>query len=248
MKENYVKQLRQLLEAEVDQAESLIAARSFSQEMQSMVEKLGRLMNEDLPAVSEQMRNSFGPDVATGFENQTTTVLQSVMDNLRDGKQQIDNSVAEISGGGTPTGAIDMESPEVNTDDEEGDLDLDLDLDLDTDSAELDVEEPDPDEEPLGRTKKESVQNIKTKIQEMAKLVKKAKTLKHKKLKEQAGKEIDYSTLEVDDINHRDAPDFTDAYFSYGEYTDGTQLTDDELNRLSDDRELVLKHVNKKYH
>lgn len=175
MKENYVKQLRQLLEAEVDQAESLIAARSFSQEMQSMVEKLGRLMNEDLPAVAEQMRNSFGPDVATGFENQTTSVLQSVMDNLRDGKQSIDNSVAEISGGGTPSVSLDMESPEVN--DMEGPADLDLDLDLETDDAELDLEIPDTDEEPLGRAKKESVQSLKNKIQEMRKIVAKAKVL-----------------------------------------------------------------------
>lgn len=182
MKETYVKQLRQLLEAEVDQAESLIAARSFSQEMQSMVEKLGRLMNEDLPAVAEQMRNSFGPDVATGFENQTTSVLQSVMDNLRDGKQQIDNSVVEISAGGTPTDAIDMESPEVNDEISDDDLDLDLDLDLETDDAELDVEEPEPesDEDLLGRTKKESVQNLKTKIQEMHNLVAKAKAIRGK--------------------------------------------------------------------
>jgi len=177
MKENYVKQLRQLLEAEVDQAESLIAARSFSQEMQSMVEKLGRLMNEDLPAVAEQMRNSFGPDVATGFENQTTSVLQSVMDNLRDGKQSIDNSVAEISGGGTPSVSLDMESPEVNDMEGEEDLDLDLDLDLETDDAELDLEIPDTDEEPLGRAKKESVQSLKNKIQEMRKIVAKAKVL-----------------------------------------------------------------------
>lgn len=181
MKENYVRQLRQLLEAEVDQAESLIAARSFSQEMQSMVEKLGRLMNEDLPAVSEQMRNSFGPDVATGFEDQTTSVLQSVMDNLRDGRQQIDNSVAEISSGGTPTGAIDMESPEVNDGDldlEDDDLDLDLDLDLETDDVDLDLDMPGADEEPLGRAKKESVNNLKTKIEEMSKLVDKAKALR----------------------------------------------------------------------
>jgi len=185
MKESYAHQLRTLLESEVEQAESLIAARSFSQEMQSMLEKLGRLMNEDLPAVSEQMRNSFGPDVATGFENQTTSVLQSVMDNLRSSKQEIDNSVAEISAGGTPTGRIDMEDPEVNDEVDLGDddLDLDLDLDLETDDADIDVEVDAPEDETLGRAKKESVETIKHKITEMKKIVEKAKKIKKEKKK-----------------------------------------------------------------
>ena len=180
MREGYVKELRKLLEAEVDQAESLIAARGFSQEIQSMVEKLGRLMNEDLPAVSEQMRNSFGPDVATGFENQTTTVLQSVMDSLRSGKQDIDNSVAEISSGGVPVASTDMEDPEANDLDlglGDDDLDLDLDLDMDDEFGGADAVAG-PDEEPLGRAKKESVESLKRKIAEARRMVEKARKIK----------------------------------------------------------------------
>jgi hypothetical protein len=37
----------------------------------------------------------------------------------------------------------------------------------------------------------------------------------------------------TDDSN--DYPDFTDAYISYAEYTDGTPLNDDELDQLNDD-------------
>jgi hypothetical protein len=40
--------------------------------------------------------------------------------------------------------------------------------------------------------------------------------------------------LEVDGVDSRDYPDFSDAYFSGACYEDGTQLTDDELIRLSD--------------
>lgn len=176
MKENYVKELRALLESEVEQAETLIAARGFSQELQDMIQKLGRLMNEDLPKVADQMRQTFGPDVATGFENQTTGVLQSVLDSLRDGKQNIDNSVAEVSGGAVPTGAVDMEDPSLNDEPEidpeldaelgVDDVDLDVDLDIEDevgDEAELDL---DLDDEPLGRAKKESIQNLKQKISE----------------------------------------------------------------------------------
>ena len=40
--------------------------------------------------------------------------------------------------------------------------------------------------------------------------------------------------LEVDGVDPRDYPDFSDAYFSNGSYEDGTPLTDDELERLND--------------
>ena len=40
--------------------------------------------------------------------------------------------------------------------------------------------------------------------------------------------------LQVDGVDSRDYPDFSDAYFSGGCYEDGTPLTDDELERLAD--------------
>jgi len=40
--------------------------------------------------------------------------------------------------------------------------------------------------------------------------------------------------LEVDGVDSWDYPDFSDAYFSYACYEDGTKLTDDELNELTD--------------
>ena len=40
--------------------------------------------------------------------------------------------------------------------------------------------------------------------------------------------------LEVDGVDSRDYPDFSDAYFSNGCYEDGTPLTDEELERLND--------------
>jgi len=40
--------------------------------------------------------------------------------------------------------------------------------------------------------------------------------------------------LEVDGVDSRDYPDFSDAYFSYACYEDGTKLTNDELNELTD--------------
>lgn len=58
------------------------------------------------------------------------------------------------------------------------------------------------------------------------------------------GKEIDYKSLEVDGIDYNDAPEFVDAYFSDGYYTDGTQLSDEDLEELSSDYDLVHQYVN----
>jgi hypothetical protein len=46
-------------------------------------------------------------------------------------------------------------------------------------------------------------------------------------------KEINYGTLELDGIDYNDAPDFCDAYFCCGEYTDGTEIEDEVLEELS---------------
>ena len=46
--------------------------------------------------------------------------------------------------------------------------------------------------------------------------------------------------LEVDGIDLRDSPDFSDAFFSYACYEDGTELTDDELEQLTEQNADVL--------
>lgn len=48
------------------------------------------------------------------------------------------------------------------------------------------------------------------------------------------GRTIDTRTIELDGVDHRDYPDFSDAYFSYAEFDDGTPLDDQELERLTD--------------
>jgi len=46
--------------------------------------------------------------------------------------------------------------------------------------------------------------------------------------------------IEVDGVDSRDYPDFSDAYFSYACYEDGTKLTDDELNKLTEENGDIL--------
>ena len=46
---------------------------------------------------------------------------------------------------------------------------------------------------------------------------------------------VDLGSLQIEGIYMDDYPDFCDAYFSEGSRLDGTKLSDDELERLTDD-------------
>ena len=46
-------------------------------------------------------------------------------------------------------------------------------------------------------------------------------------------KVVDTGSLEIDGVDGRDAPDFSDAYFSAGQFKDGTDMMDEELNELA---------------
>jgi hypothetical protein len=57
------------------------------------------------------------------------------------------------------------------------------------------------------------------------------------------GKEVDRSTLSVDGCDSSDYPDFADAYFSYAEFIDGSELNDDELDKLSYEYNDILTDI-----
>lgn len=46
---------------------------------------------------------------------------------------------------------------------------------------------------------------------------------------------INKNSVEIDGIDKADYPDMCDSYFSYAEFIDGTPLTDDQLDKLTDD-------------
>ena len=56
------------------------------------------------------------------------------------------------------------------------------------------------------------------------------------------GKEV--TNLEIDGVDHRDHPNYCDAYFSYATYSGfGIPLTDDELEELTNERGDVINEM-----
>ena len=194
---NLVKNLRYLLETEVSQAEVMMAAKGFAQELQEMVEKIGRLQNEDLPPVTDQMRETYGGDSASAFQTQIYGALQSVMDALYTAKSQVDDAVANMASTGQVSASVDMDKDYSgnDTDLDQGDIDADssdLDLDnigdeLENDNSESSIEDGDEfgsaeEEEPLGRAMK-AESALQKKVLEMKTLVARARKLKESRSK-----------------------------------------------------------------
>ncbi len=54
------------------------------------------------------------------------------------------------------------------------------------------------------------------------------------------GKQVDLRSIELDGVESWDQPDYADAYASAATFTDGTDLTDDELEELSDQHSDII--------
>ena len=175
MKESTVRKVRMLVENEVEQAEVISAARDFGRQLQNMVEKIGRLQNENLGPVIDQMRLAFGNDTATSFNDIVNGQLQSILDQLKTAREEIDVVVTDVAiknqisvgndmddlGGGAGMDDMGMEPDIVaGADDEFGTVD---------DDFGGDVAAAGEEDDPLGRVKKESIRNLKKKIMETQK-------------------------------------------------------------------------------
>lgn len=57
------------------------------------------------------------------------------------------------------------------------------------------------------------------------------------------GKQIDVNSLKIEGVDRRDYPDFVDAFFTYGEYSDGMEMSDIELQKFTDENGELLNEL-----
>jgi len=94
---------------DVQQAEVVMAVRAIADNIQSQIEKIGRTMNEDIPAIVKQMGVEMGSDVSAQFQVQMDGVLDQLMASLKSAKTGIDQAATSISDGEQGMG-MDMDS------------------------------------------------------------------------------------------------------------------------------------------
>ncbi len=148
--EEKVESLKALLEQEVEKAEVVIAAKSIVDEMQDMIEQLGKMQNDELGAVVDQMSYQYGADKAASFNTAVASQLETLLGSLKSAKEAVNNEVLVL------TGEAPAPSDMAPADSDLGDMEDDGE-DLEAPADDLtggDDSASGPEEEPLGRAKK----------------------------------------------------------------------------------------------
>lgn len=140
----------------LDQAETLLAAKDLSDQLQGMAEDAAKMAVDKLMPLVDTMKAQFGQPAAEGFNSVVKDNLQKVLDTIIAAKDQTDNAILTLQGGGTPSITADIseplpgEQPMMPPEGEPGpDSEIDFEKEFDAMPA-----TSGPEQEPLGRAKK----------------------------------------------------------------------------------------------
>lgn len=97
---NDQQQRRKLKEGELGQAEAILAAKDMVDTVQDMIEKVGKMQNEQLPALIDSIRDQIGAAQADGFKGSVGQVLTSLSATLGQTREQLDNAARALTGEG----------------------------------------------------------------------------------------------------------------------------------------------------
>ena len=130
-------------EVEVEQAEVVMAIRALADDVQNHIERIGRMVNEDIPAIADQMVAEFGVEQAGQIKDQMEQSLQALLDANKVGKDGVDAVVGQLTGMGSLADAgAPMDAP----------VDAPVDAEVPVDNVQAAAG---PEEEPLGRAEVE---------------------------------------------------------------------------------------------
>ena len=91
-----------IVESEMAKAEATLAAKDMVDSIQDMLEKIGKMQNEQLPALLDTIRDQIGEQQAEAFKGTVTPLLQQLWQQLSDGRGQADNAARALTGEAAP--------------------------------------------------------------------------------------------------------------------------------------------------
>ena len=93
------KSLSYLIEAELEKATVLIAAKSITDKLQQIAETLAKMDANDVMPLGDSMRDLFGADEASSFEQAVSEKLRALTEQVRDTKNQIADQIDALESG-----------------------------------------------------------------------------------------------------------------------------------------------------
>ena len=136
-------------EVNVEEAEVIMAARALADDVQDMIARLGKMVNEDLPAIQDQMRAELGAEVAASFQDSMVSAVDGHLAQTKATKQSMDDAIGMLSGEAPMDSGMMADEP---MDAPVDNMDAEVDAMVEPDA--MDVNDPaaaGPEEEPLGR-------------------------------------------------------------------------------------------------
>ena len=85
-------------EVEVEQAEVVMALRALSDDVQGHIERIGRMINEDLPAIADQLSAEFGAQQAQSIKLEAESALDALLVANKGSKEQMDAPIGQLTG------------------------------------------------------------------------------------------------------------------------------------------------------
>ena len=132
-------------EVEVEQAEVVMALRALGDDVQEHIERIGRMINEDLPAIADQLGSEFGAQMGADVKSGAEQALAAVLDANKMGKEQLDGIISKLTGGESMMSEPGMDSG------------LEEPMDMEDPAVDNVPAAAGPEEEPLGRAPVEEV-------------------------------------------------------------------------------------------
>jgi len=98
LRENGYRTGKVLAEGELEQAQTKLAAKDLVDRLQKMVEEISSMVNEDLPPLTDSMRDQLGGDKAAGFNSSVNQVLNTLLDSAKQARQAVDDAARTAAG------------------------------------------------------------------------------------------------------------------------------------------------------
>ena len=101
-------------EVKVEEAEVVMAVRALADDIQDQIERIGRMVNEDIPAIADQMSSEMGAQQAAQFKDSMEGILSSHLETTKASKGSIDGIVGGLTGEGSIGSMGDLAEPSVD--------------------------------------------------------------------------------------------------------------------------------------
>jgi hypothetical protein len=97
-----------LFESEIGASEARLAAQDIVDSIQDMIEKIGKIQNEQVPALVATIRDQIGMEQSEQFKQAIKPVLDTLYQAVSSGQEQAESAVLQLAGEQPPAGDMNM--------------------------------------------------------------------------------------------------------------------------------------------